>query len=81
MTNLIIKLRSGAKGLTPFVSRVVRDGAAQRAFTEHIGKAAGACVRAGVHKGMTGGAIKAVVAKCGHDAGAGKTWTVVGAAK
>lgn len=59
-----------------FLSKVVRDGAAQKAFTEHIGKAAGACVRGAVHKGMTGTAIKQAVAKCGHDAGAGKHWSI-----
>lgn len=76
MAQLIVKSRYGKKGLTLFVSRTVRDGAAQRAFTEHIGHAAGACVRGAVHKGMGGGEIKKAVAKCGHDAGAGKHWRV-----
>ena len=33
-----------SKNLKPFVSRVVRDGPAQRAFTDNIGHPVGACV-------------------------------------
>lgn len=76
MSNLIIKLRMGKEGLTPFVSRVVRDGKVQKAFAEQIGKKTGACVKAGVHKGMGGGEIKEVVAKCGRDAGSGVKLTL-----
>ena len=54
-----------------FLSKVVRDGKAQRAFAANIGHKAGACVRSGVHKGMTGAEIKDVVRKCGK-AAAGK---------
>jgi len=48
-----------------FLSKVVRDGRIQKAFAEKIGKPAGACVRSGVHAGMTGAEIKDVVRKCG----------------
>lgn len=62
----ILKVRQGASGeIKVFVSRVVRNGKVQRAFAEQIGKSTGACVRAGVHKGMGGGEIKDVVRKCG----------------
>lgn len=57
----IIKLSSN---LRPFISRVVRHGRVQLAFAEQIGRPVGACVRQGVHPGMSGGAIKEVVRQC-----------------
>jgi len=48
-----------------FVSRAVRSGKVQKAFTEQIGRPVGSCVAAGVKKGMTRKAIRDVVAKCG----------------
>lgn len=53
-----------SKNLRPFVSRVVTSGAVQKAFAEQIGKPVGACVRAGVHEGMSGAAIRKVVKDC-----------------
>lgn len=53
-----------SKNLRPFVSRVVRDGRVQRAFAAQIGAPVGACVAAGVKKGMSGAAIHDVVRKC-----------------
>lgn len=62
----ILKVRQGANGeIKVFVSRVVRNGKVQRAFAEQIGHKTGACVRSGVHAGMSGGEIKDVVRKCG----------------
>lgn len=63
----ILKVRgpSASGEYKVFLSKVVRDGKIQRAFAEKIGKPAGACVRSGVHAGMTGHEIKQVVAKCG----------------
>jgi hypothetical protein len=57
-----IKLSSGMR---PYVGRVVRSGAVQKAFAEQIGKPAGACVRSGVRAGMSGAAIRNVVRQCG----------------
>jgi len=48
-----------------FLSKVVRDGRVQKAFAAQIGSKAGACVRGGVHSGMSGAEIKDVVRKCG----------------
>ena len=62
---LKVKLLSRGKGLTPYISRVVTNGRVQRAFREQIGIPAGACVRSGVHKGMSQGEIRRVVAGCG----------------
>ena len=50
-----IKLSSGMR---PYVGRVVRDGAVQRAFTQQIGKSVGGCVKSKVAKGMGAGQIK-----------------------
>lgn len=55
--------------LRPFVSRVVRDGKAQRNFTATYGHRVGGCVRAAVHKGMTGAAIKQAVRDCAKGRG------------
>jgi N-acetylmuramic acid 6-phosphate (MurNAc-6-P) etherase len=63
---LKVKLLSRGKGLTPYISRVVTNGRVQRAFAIQIGKPAGACVRSGVHAGMTQTAIREVVAGCGR---------------
>jgi hypothetical protein len=57
----IIKL---SKNLKPFVSRVVRDGQIQRNFADLIGRPVGACVRAGVHAGMSGAQIHKVASDC-----------------
>jgi hypothetical protein len=57
----VIKLSVNMK---PFVSRVSRNGAVQRAFAEQIGRPVGACVASGVHGGMSGGAIHDVVKQC-----------------
>jgi len=54
--------------MRPFVSRVSRNGAVQRAFTEQIGRPVGGCVASGVHAGMSGGAIKDVVRQCAKSA-------------
>ncbi len=60
-----IKLSSA---LRPFVGRVSRNGAVQKAFAEQIGRPVGACVASGVHQGMTGGAIREVVRQCSKSA-------------
>lgn len=62
---LKVKLRSSGKKLTAFVSSVVTNGKVQKAFAKQIGGPVGACVKSGVRKGMTAGAIKDVVRKCG----------------
>lgn len=62
---LKIKLLSSGKALTPYIARCVTGGRVQKAFAEQIGKPAGACVRSGVHAGMSQGDIRAVVAGCG----------------
>ena len=56
-----IKLSSAMK---PYVGRVNRDGAAQRAFAATIGATVGSCVRQGVRSGMGSGEIKSVVRSC-----------------
>jgi hypothetical protein len=61
----VIKL---SKNIKPFVSRVVRNGRVQRAFAAQIGAKTGACVRGGVHAGMSGAEIHEVVRKCGKAA-------------
>lgn len=58
---LMIKL---SPNMRPFISRVHRHGAVQNAFAERIGRPVGACVRAGVHPGMSQGAIREVVKGC-----------------
>ncbi len=60
-----IKLSSGMR---PYVGRVVRDGAVQRAFTQQIGKSVGGCVKSKVAKGMGAGQIKNVVRECARQA-------------
>ena len=62
---LKVKLLARGKSLKPYISRVVTGGRVQKAFAEQIGKPAGACVRAGVKKGMSQGDIRAVVRDCG----------------
>ena len=64
---LKIKLRSSGKKLTPFVSGVVTDGKVQKAFAEKIGHPVGACVKAGVKKGMRASDIRATVARCAKE--------------
>jgi len=53
-----------SKNLKPFVSRVVRTGAVQKAFTKKIGKSVGACVSKKVTKGMSGAEIHKIAAEC-----------------
>ena len=47
-----------------FFSHVVTSGRVQKAFGEQIGRPAGACVAAGVHRGMGIGEIHDVVRGC-----------------
>jgi hypothetical protein len=60
-----IKLLKRGKALTPYVGSVVTGGRVQKAFAEKIGKPAGACVKSGVHKGMSQSEIRKKVAECG----------------
>ncbi len=53
-----------SKNMKVFVSRVVRDGAAQRAFTENIGHKTGQCVAGKVREGMTGAEIHDIAKNC-----------------
>ncbi len=62
---LKVKLLARGKALKPYVAAVATNGRVQKAFTEKIGRPAGACVRSGVHAGMAQSEIRAVVAKCG----------------
>ena len=57
----VIKL---SKNLKPFVSRVVRDGRAQKLFTQNWGHPVGQCVAAGVRKGMSGAEIHQIATDC-----------------
>lgn len=50
--------------MRPFVSRVVTNGRVQKAFAAQIGNPVGGCVKAGVHKGMSGAAIHKVARDC-----------------
>ena len=50
--------------LRPFVGRVSRSGWVQKAFAEQIGRPTGACVRAGVHRGMSVTEIRHVASVC-----------------
>lgn len=50
--------------MRPFVSRVVRDGAVQRAFAEQIGKPVGGCVAGKVRAGMRGAEIHEIATNC-----------------
>jgi len=43
-----------SKNLRPFVSRVVREGKVQKAFTEKIGRPVGGCVRETIRPGTRG---------------------------
>jgi hypothetical protein len=61
---LSIKLLRRGKALTPYVSVSHTNGASQKRFAETYGHRAGACVKAGVHKGMTQQAIRDVVRGC-----------------
>jgi len=53
-----------SKNLKPFVSRVVRDGKAQKEFAKNIGKPVGQCVKSKVTKGMTGKQIHDIAKDC-----------------
>ncbi len=66
-----------SKNMKPFVSRVVRDGAAQKAFTDNIGHKTGQCVAGKVRKGMTGAEIHDIAASCAPKKGQ-VTYTVGG---
>lgn len=66
-----------SKNMKPFVSRVVRDGAAQRAFTENIGHKTGKCVSGKVREGMTGAEIHDIAKECAPKKGT-VTYTVGG---
>jgi len=57
----VIKL---SKNIKPFVSRVVRNGRIQKSFAEKIGHPVGACVKAGVRKGMSGAEIHKIASNC-----------------
>ena len=57
----VIKLSAN---MTPFVSRVSRNGKVQKAFAEQIGRPVGACVRGAVHQGMSVTAIRKAVKDC-----------------
>ncbi len=61
---LKVKLRASGKRLTPYISSVVTSGKVQKAFTEKIGHKVGACVKAGVSKGMKVSEIREVVRRC-----------------
>ena len=50
--------------MRPFVSRVSRNGAVQRAFAEQIGRPVGGCVASRVHRGMSGGEIHKIARDC-----------------
>lgn len=54
--------------MRPFVSRVVRAGWVQRAFTVQIGRPVGGCVRTGVRAGMSGAEIHKVAKECARQA-------------
>jgi hypothetical protein len=60
-----IKLSSAMR---PYVGRVVRNGAVQRAFAKGPGATVGACVARNVNIGMSGGAIKDAVRQCAKSA-------------
>ena len=50
--------------MRPFVSRVSRNGAVQRAFAEQIGRPVGGCVASRVRTGMSGGEIHRITKDC-----------------
>lgn len=50
--------------MKPYVGRVVRNGRVQKAFAAQIGGPVGACVKSGVHAGMSGAEIHAVARQC-----------------
>lgn len=55
--------------MRPFVSRVSRNGAVQRAFREQIGNVVGGCVRARTAgKVLTAGEVKDAVRDCAKQA-------------
>jgi len=56
-----------SENMKPHIRRVSRNGKVQRAFAEQIGRPAGACVRDGVHAGMSRTAIRKVVRDCGKN--------------
>lgn len=57
----VIKLSAN---MTPFVSRVSRNGRVQKAFAAQIGHPVGACVAGKVHKGMKQSEIRRAVKDC-----------------
>jgi hypothetical protein len=54
--------------MRPYVGRVVRGGAVQKAFAEQIGRPVGACVASSVRRGMSSGQIKQAVRDCARSA-------------
>jgi hypothetical protein len=52
--------------MRPFVSRVSRNGAVQRAFAEQIGRPVGGCVASRVHIGMSGREIHRIAKDCAN---------------
>ena len=65
-----IKLSSNMK---PYVGRVVRGGAIQMAFKEHIGSKVGQCVKTalGGKKGLSSGQVHDAVRECKWPKGTG----------
>jgi hypothetical protein len=57
-----------SKNMRPFVSRVVRDGAVQKAFANQIGKPVGGCVASNVRAGMSGKVVHGIAKLCSRQA-------------
>jgi hypothetical protein len=57
-----------SKNMRPFVSRVVRDGAVQKAFANQIGKPVGGCVASNVRSGMSGKVVHGIAKLCSRQA-------------
>jgi hypothetical protein len=59
---------SVSKNMRPFVSRVVRDGAVQKAFANQIGKPVGGCAASIVRAGMSGKVVHGIAKLCSRQA-------------
>jgi len=57
-----------SKNVKPFVSRVVRDGAVQKAFADQIGTPVGGCVANNVKPKMSGKVIHGIAKLCSRQA-------------
>ena len=57
-----------SKNMRPFVSRVVRDGAVQKAFGSQIGGPVGGCVASNVRTGMSGRVVHGIAKLCSRQA-------------